>query len=860
MVRRRKVGTSEAPRQIGAFRIERVLGRGGLGEVFLAWDLRLRRSVALKRLHASGDRASTSRRRLLEEARAAAGIVHPAVVQVFDIVESEHGDFLVMEHVVGETIAQFLRRGPIDRGLAMRLAREIAEGLAAGHDKGFVHLDLKAENVMVTADGHAKILDYGLATVWRPDVAEPGGGGVRAGTPRVMAPEQVRGHAVRPSTDLWALGVLIHEMRTGRPPFVGASNEETFAKILDEPYPGLDDEDDVGVEALLRRLLAKTPADRPKDAPWVAAALDALGTSSRPASSSFHRVSSDVEDAATGSFGPAKMPSRRRAAILGLVLVMATMGFWAWQRQDAGPGIRRVVVLEPEVDGEDAMLAVLGSAVLTASLETMASTPALVSIDPRQIPAEATTPVQVATATGADDVWSSRVMPWPGVGSRIVLERLDGTDGSVVWTAGFEAPLGARGPRLLADAVAGHLSRAFPGQGVAPAEPRGEVRDGDYAAFLDVWRGFRDDGLATVERQETIDRVLDGSPRFFAAVLLAADLALSRFASDRQPSSLTDAERAIEFAARIAPEDPRPAYRRVRAALETGRYERAEAALADLERLAPGDPELLSSRATLSLRRGDVDEARIALRELVARNPVWQNLYRLGALELRGGWVDDARQHLEAVLELVPESALGRIKLAELELIHGDLGRAASLYEAQLAVAPRRSLHTNLGLVRYLQRRYEDAIASYHQALALAPGNPTIHLNLADAEWALGRHEKADGRYREVVDLLEVLGASAALQPDEEMSKAQALAHLGRGEVAREIVRRVTSTHPRDGEVALQAAVVHAVLRDADAATAAVARAVTLGVATRWFEIPVFDGLRDQPAFRNATESRPAGD
>ena len=150
------------PATIGSYRVERRLGRGGMGEVFLAWDDRLGRRVAIKRIREGSDWAGQGER-FRREARAAARLSHPAIVHVYDLLEDDAGLAIVMEYVEGPTLADLTAGGLPEPALAVRLARDVAEGLAAAHAAGLVHRDLKAENVVVTAAGRAKILDFGLA-------------------------------------------------------------------------------------------------------------------------------------------------------------------------------------------------------------------------------------------------------------------------------------------------------------------------------------------------------------------------------------------------------------------------------------------------------------------------------------------------------------------------------------------------------------------------------------------------------------------------------------------------------------------------------------------------------------------------
>jgi Protein kinase domain len=204
--------------RLGTFRVEARIGEGGLGVVYRAYDEKLKRQVALKVL---GDSSSSSATRLLVEARAAAALTHPSIAAIHDLQKHEGCVFIVMELVAGETLREEIRRGPLPAEVALRRAREIATGLARAHSSGIVHRDLKPENVMVTPDGHTKILDFGLARAV-PDELPPSGDGTVtgvAGTPDYMAPEQAAGRPCDARADIFSFGVVVYEMLTGKRPF-----------------------------------------------------------------------------------------------------------------------------------------------------------------------------------------------------------------------------------------------------------------------------------------------------------------------------------------------------------------------------------------------------------------------------------------------------------------------------------------------------------------------------------------------------------------------------------------------------------------------------------------------------------------
>jgi len=262
----------------GSYRIEGSLGRGGMGEVYLAFDERLHRHVALKRLRKeAGDRLHYTR--FLREARAVARLNHRAIVQIYDILETERGLCLVMELVAGPTLGELIRHGRVGLHLTLRVARQIAGGLAEAHDQGLVHRDLKADNIVLDAKGQAKILDFGLACPLCRDEDDfsrtPEG--VLVGTAHTMAPEQARGEPADLRSDLFSLGVLLYEMITGHSPFRGPNLIETLQRVIHRhprPVSDLQPGTPVPLEDLVDRLLQKDPEDRYQSARLVARLLD----------------------------------------------------------------------------------------------------------------------------------------------------------------------------------------------------------------------------------------------------------------------------------------------------------------------------------------------------------------------------------------------------------------------------------------------------------------------------------------------------------------------------------------------------------------------------------------------------------
>jgi TOMM system kinase/cyclase fusion protein len=277
---------------IGPYRLEAPIGAGGMGTIWKAWDERLRRHVAVKRVLA--DASGPDRERLRREARAAARLNHPAIVHIYDLVEHDDADWIVMELVQGRTLRQQLDdEGPLPLGDAVRIGLEIAEGLAEAHVQGILHRDLKTSNVMVTPTGRAKILDFGLAKeilenadATSQDLSLTAPGAV-LGTCYAMSPEQVLGLGLDARSDLFSFGTLLYEILAGDPPFRGENARESLARVLGLRQPPLAQvrrEVPRELSELIERLLDKDRERRPGSAGEVAGLLGSTASRVQPGS------------------------------------------------------------------------------------------------------------------------------------------------------------------------------------------------------------------------------------------------------------------------------------------------------------------------------------------------------------------------------------------------------------------------------------------------------------------------------------------------------------------------------------------------------------------------------------------------
>jgi eukaryotic-like serine/threonine-protein kinase len=335
---------------IGPYKVDREIGRGGMGVVFLAHDTRLGRAAALKALPDDVAADPDRLQRFEREARVLASLNHPNIAAIYGLEESEGHRYLALEHIEGETLADRIARGPLPLTEALDICIQIASGMEAAHDAGVVHRDLKPANVMITPGDQVKVLDFGLAkgkvatdesglakspamidspTLSSPTLISPATlPGVILGTAAYLSPEQARGKVVDRRTDIWSFGCVLYECLTGRRAFEGETVSDTIAKILEREmdWSTLPKNTPPRLRELLERCLQKDPKRRLRDIGDARLTLEEI--------KSGRHVAAD----AAGADAPTSAAARRRAAFLLAVALLtgALLGAAAWNALHGG--------------------------------------------------------------------------------------------------------------------------------------------------------------------------------------------------------------------------------------------------------------------------------------------------------------------------------------------------------------------------------------------------------------------------------------------------------------------------------------------------------------------------------------------
>lgn len=320
--------TGDSEQTLGEFRLLRRLGAGGMAEVWLAEQTSLKRHVALKILKRELTDDETYVKRFESEAKAAAGLNHPNLVQVYTVGEHDGQHFIAQEYVQGQTLSNLLkRRGPLDAPLALHIMRQAATALIAAGDRNIVHRDIKPENIMLTRKGEVKVADFGLAQVNEGERLHLTQEGVTMGTPLYMSPEQVKGNPLDHRSDIYSLGVTCYHMLAGRPPFHGETAVAVAVQHLqDQPEPIAQIRGDLPAAmcAMIEKMMAKDPADRYQDAKRVLADVRRLLKAYKEEGTAADVALAELSSA-SGTDG-AQDPSKKKLLWLRIALCVLVAG------------------------------------------------------------------------------------------------------------------------------------------------------------------------------------------------------------------------------------------------------------------------------------------------------------------------------------------------------------------------------------------------------------------------------------------------------------------------------------------------------------------------------------------------------
>ncbi len=818
---------------VGPYQIVRQLGAGGMGVVWLAEDTRLQRKVALKTVKGADADTTEGRQRLMREARAAATLNHPNIATVHDVLDVDGQVVVVFEYVEGDTLATRLQRGPLTVAEAVEITWQLADALAAAHAQGVIHRDLKPSNVVLSPDGRAKVLDFGIARLVPVgadmSASVPGtiGGGL-VGTPGYAAPEQYLSRNVDGRADLYALGVMLFEMIAGRRPFPGSDAIQLATAVIRDDAPKLTSRGlwvPPQLAQLVERLLEREPSRRPASGEEVLIELSPIrDTESSPLARRTVLLRQKVPT------------STLVVAALTLAVVAAIVIWLQWNARPLGPEAPVVAVLPLTNSSGDASNDYLGAGLAESLITSLASVPRVTVLSRSAVDESRQQNPDRASFVRSLDASYIVTGSVQSVGDRLrVTLNLERPDGSVAWGETVEGSV--KGlfelQTRLATALGNALADQSPsGQRVTPSVP---TTTSDPAQ-LAYWRGRAqlDRRELTGSMQAALKEFSDAvaiDPKFAVAYAGLADVQWSMYSTTNDKLW---AERAMASTARaiqLEPDRPSVRYTAALTLYRGGRYAEAKEEVERALALQPTYEDAIRLHGTVLMRQGAVDEGMAEFKKVIVLRPNAVSLYSDMGLSLyAASRYPEALEAFERAIELSSGSSINLTRAGSAAQLMGERTRALEFYERANAIQPRAETFSNMGTIYYALGDYERAARSYEGALLIRPLSAITHRNLGDAYIHLGRKEDARKAYHQAVVRAE---AEVSVSP----SNARAIARLAvyqakAGDDAGAVTSlgRAFDLAPKDEQVFQRAGVVHALAgRTADALTA-IERAVAGGV------------------------------
>ena len=803
----------------GSYEIIKILGSGGMGEVYLARDTRLNRQVAIKILSASLTASPETLARFRKEAGLAAVLNHPNICTIYETGEVDGRTYICMEYVEGKTLRDRIVEEPIPLSDVLDIAIQIADALEEARTKNIIHRDIKSLNILLTSRGRVKVLDFGLAkqlqasgiSDWSGAATQSSlsqSGDVR-GTPAYMSPEQALGKTVDHRSDIFSFGVVLYEMLTGRIPFTGSSTTEVVDAILHKsPVPVTRYNDGVSPELILvlNKMLEKDPDMRYQ---------------------SVHEVWVDLRRIKGESTAQGTRPGRRvrlswirsPATILAVVLIIAAL-VAGWMnmslkgtkpRPDASMNQQEkisIAVLPFRYVGDDPTRQYLGTLVtdgLIAGLQPVPSVAIAPYANVREIK-DTNSIRQIARDLGVQ--WIIRGTVALREQNAEITPEVIGQNGVTVWKETLTGrPVSTLDVAKKSILRALHLSETVTKEIEQVRTPNVEA----YRKYLEArnrHQGWDEEGNLD-DAIRLYREALEKDPDFAAARAGLAIALLSQFDQKREAPLLSSANEEAQRALGLDPNLPEVliAYGMVHA--QSGNSIEARDAFVKALELAPGDDSACRSLAGMYSLLGRNQEAEAMYKQAVALRPsFWRNHYALGTFEWQyAGDLDAARVHLEKAVELHPEGYAPLVMMGNLHLTQGRLQEAETYFRKALERSQNASAYNNLGLVYYYRGQYDLALRNWQAVLKDAPDKPMYQANVADALRQLGRVEEAKDRYMQVI---EGFRADLKINPSDDKTRASlamALSATGLCKEASAETRGVLSRHPESPELAAYAAI-----------------------------------------------------
>jgi len=858
------------------YRIESLLGQGGMGRVYKAFDKQLDRVVAIKVVRQGMMGSDEALRRFKQELLLASKVSHKNILRIHDMGEVGDVKFISMAYVEGQDLHQILHDTPtlpFDR--ALNFARQLAEALAAAHAEGVVHRDLKPQNILVGKDDHLYVSDFGLAKSFEDDAGMTMTGAFM-GTPRYMSPEQVEGNPADQRSDIYSYGLILYEMSAGDVPFTGDTTLKLMyqriqqipknPKLINRELPEW-------FAAVVMRCLERDPTTRYQSATEIVLDLQGQQSAALSASASATRTVQIQIPALAGKrwiWAVAGFLAvavvffaipQTRHLILGKGAVETTSGVSGIPSLAQG---RFVAVLPFRVLGDEKSLGYVADGLneaLSAKLFQLQGLHLAPSSAVERVSDKDPTE-KVARALGSNLIVTGMVQGSPD-NMRIIVNLDDATSGKRTWSQEFSGV--TKDLLSIEDQISAQLVTALAVNPSNEERAHAAERPTENVQAYDLYLHGRDslrghDAKNVQAAMDFFDQALKQDPGFALAYTGIADASLRMYwlKKDRiwAQKALAAAQEAQQLNGKL------PEVHSILGAVysATGRYSEAISELKSAISLAPNSDEAYRRLGEAYLSSGDGAQAVQAFQKAIQLNPYfWVDQNSLGNAYFQLGDYPHALQAFQQITVLEPDIGVGYENMGNVYLQQGKYEECIPYFQKALQIEPYFSTYENLGTAYFFLKQYSNSADMFEKAVALNPNNTITRVNLADAYRGAGKQDAARAAYQQAISL-----GYKELETNPQDAKvmaqiALAFAKIGNGPEAENLIRRVRMLDKNNVNYIYEDAVIESLLGKSNEGLKALQEALEKHFAAEYAAgDPDLQGLQKNPQF-NALIKKYAG-
>lgn len=849
---------------IEGYTILEKLGEGGTGMVYKAMDDRLQRHVAIKFLYHQDQQNSPNShqlagQQLLAEAQKLAKVNHPNVVQIYelrdyqrptsavasehDIVEKHSGNAnsaIIMEYLNGSTLTQLNKEELLSKGQKLDILIQICAGMAAIHQQGIIHGDLKAENVWVTDSGAIKLLDFGLSL----DNDRAPSESDNSATPRsasltTLTPEFCREQPLTTQSDIFVFGCLACKLLFGDLPFRTSTIEQQFSALLTGEIKKIADVAPtlpVALAQLLDTCLAVSPDKRPSD-------FNDINIQLRTIQQRLFR-DSHAENV-TIPFEEIRSESnqdRRRKTVelsFGLSLLLL-IGIFLFQmkKAPAPPEDLNVLILPPQISDESLLpghkTRMVKAAIDTTLRDTIINIKSLNLISRSELQGVGSDLKSQVDATGAD-ILLIPLLDCRAANCNVVLEKIAGPNNIVTQQMTWTTP--TQGPLEIAQTTRSKLQSLFPERATKHLLQKA-ISSADFATYISLYSEIHFRSGNTVESFNQLTQLLENQPHLYTGYRLHQETALKLYLDTGDKIYLEQLRKMLDR----APYEYRQSVHYLRDEFTLSLYladmEEAETLLQRMTLLGLEKSALIELEAAMHLENNQPQQAKQLLIDVLQIRYNARSLYNLALSHWYLGESEEAINRLLDLVKISPLDYPAQQLLAAFYLHKGELDETISLYEVLITHNPESRDLSNLSLAFLLKGDLDNARLYASQAVYQSPDNYGWRLNLADIEKLAGNHDEANHHYHQI---LENLGDKQDL--DSLLIMAQAYIHSGDGISAIKALNNANKLSPDNSEVAFISAIIYSIQGEYASAIVKSEEALSTGQGVIWFNLPWFKPL-----------------